>query len=205
MCDKNAVTGHFSFSFFLFFATMGPLCTHTYTQKHTHCAFWFCVLMGFLYVWTNMCLCLCIYLCFSFFFFDSSVLSYSELLFSSILFYYFYSLDYCFLRRDRMVVDPVWGEVEQELGRVGGRKTAIWIYCKKKKSIFYKEKNTSSPPKMHVLILVCLSHGGAMLLVSPGLAKDRVERMQEPEVVENFRETVFSRHERAVACKNSQQ
>lgn len=125
---------------FLFFATMGPLYTHTYTQKHTHCDFWFCVLMGFLYVWTNMCLCLCIYLCFSFFFFDSSVLSYSELLFSSILFYYFYSLDYCFLRRDRMVVDPVWGEVEQELGRVGGRKTAIWIYCKKKNLFSIKKK-----------------------------------------------------------------
>lgn len=44
-----------------------------------------------------------------------------------------------------------------------------------------------------------------MLLVSPRPTKDRVERMQEPEVVESFRETVFSRHDRAVACKNSQQ
>lgn len=36
------------------------------------------------------------------------------------------------------------------------------------------------------------------------LLKTGVERIQESEVVENFRETVFSRHDKAVARKNSQ-
>jgi hypothetical protein len=55
------------------------------------------------------------------------------------LFYciYYWSLDVCFLMRDRKGTEPDGRGCEKELGGVGGGETVISLYCMKK-SLFSK-------------------------------------------------------------------
>lgn len=78
-----------------------------------------------------MSLHLHVYLMFLFNSFSSvSFVPFQLVCFCFILFYYF-SLEDCFLRRDRESVDSNGGEGEGTTGEVKGGKTQIRIYCMK--------------------------------------------------------------------------